>query len=175
MPCLLSMWKNHAEFLHKFLQIRHMKLKTNYQSIVLRKTGFLLFIAFVLSGCTPSISQFSETAYRQAVQLKVQSLILVDKTTEPYADHVDEAEALWQGLFTAYEYSKGRPDNELSARQWEIMLDPDRSLMGGLLARWKQEDTLSPVFVQEIRGVISDAFDTIIGLESGKVKPDEVQ
>lgn len=117
----------------------------------------------------------NETAYQQAVQLKVQSLALLDKASEPYAGHADQAEVLRLELNIAYEYAKGRPNNELSIRQWELMIDPERNLMGGLLSRWEQEGTLSPVFVQEFRGVVSDAFDSIIGLESGKIKPEEVQ
>lgn len=167
--------KNHTEIFLKFLQIKDMRLKNIFQYNVFRITNLLLLVAIAVSGCAPSISQFNETAYQQAVQLKVQSLALLDKATEPYADHADKAETLRQDLQTAYEYANGRPNNELSTRQWEIMIDLERNLMGGLLARWEEEGTLSPVFVREFRGVISDAFDTIIGLESGKIKPEEVQ
>lgn len=152
-----------------------MKVKNIFQHTVFRGINLLLLVAIAVSGCAPSISQFNETAYQQAVQLKVQSLSLVDKATESYTEHVDKAETLQQDLKTAYEYAKGRPNNELSTRQWEIMIDPERNLMGGLLKRWEKEDTLSRVFVREFRRVISDAFDTIIGLESGKIKPKEVQ
>lgn len=164
-----------AEIFIKFLQIKYMKLIKEYQNYFFRVASLFLFVAIVVAGCAPTISQFNESAYRQAVQLKVQSLALLDKAAEPYANHANKAETLRQDLHTAYEYAKGRPDNELSAGQWEIMIDPERNLMGGLLARWEEEGTLSPVFVQELRGVISDAFDTIIGLESGKIKPEEVQ
>ncbi|MEX2347926.1 MAG: hypothetical protein WD511_01800 [Balneolaceae bacterium] len=152
-----------------------MKLTLKYPGHIFREAQLLLLIVFVLSGCAPTISQFSETAYQQAVELKVQSLALVDKMDEPYAGHAEKAEALREDLHIALEYAKGRPDNELSARQWEILTDPERNLMGGLLARWVEEGTLSSFFVQEVRGVISDAFDTIIGLESGKIKPEEVE
>lgn len=151
-----------------------MTLKNIFQYNVFRITNLLLLVAIVVSGCAPSISQFNETAYQQAVQLKVQSLALLDKASEPYADHAEKAEALHQELHTAYEYARGRPHNEISTRQWKIMIDPKRNLMGGLLARWEEEDSLSPVFVRELRGVISDVFDTIIGLESGKIKPEEI-
>lgn len=167
--------QKHTEILPKFLQIKDMRLKNIFQYNVLRKTKLILLVAIVASGCAPSISQFNETAYRQAVELKVQSLALTDKATESYAGHAAGAETLRQDLHTAYEYAKGRPNNELSTRQWEIMIDPERNLLGGLLARWEEEGSLSPVFVREFRGVISDAFDTIIGLESGKIKPGEVQ
>jgi hypothetical protein len=41
------------------------------------------------------------------------------------------------------------------------------------LKRWKTEDTLSEIFVTEMQTLVSDAFDTIIGLESGKIDPSE--
>src|SRR5690554_3491539 len=140
---------------------------------VIRIQSLLLLLAIAVSGCAPTISQFNETAYRQAVQLKVHSLALIDKAVEPYDEHSDEAERLLQEMNIAWEYSKGRPHNELSARQWEIMLDPERNLMGGFLARWKSEGSLSPVFMREFSRVTADAFDSIIGLESGKIKPEE--
>lgn len=167
--------KNHTEIFPKFLQINYMRSKNIFQYNFFRITNLLLLVAIAVSGCAPSISQFNETAYQQAVQLKVRSLALLDKASEPYADHVEKAETLRQELHTAYEYAKGRPNNELSTRQWEIMIDPERNLMGGFLKRWEEEDSLSPVFVREFRGVISDAFDTIIGLESGKIKPEEIE
>ncbi len=152
-----------------------MKLRHKFSGLIFRKIQLLLLIAFVLSGCASTISQFSETAYQQAVELKVRSLALVDTMEEPYAHHAEKAETLQEDLHIALEYARGRPGNDISTRQWEIMIDPKRNLMGGLLVRWEEEGTLSPFFVREMRGVISDAFDTIIGLESGKIKPEEVK
>lgn len=151
-----------------------MKLKGIKTKRLFRKLTLLSIAAGLLTACVPSISQFNETAYRQAVQLKVQSLALIDKATEPYEKYSEEADRLLQELNIAWEYAKGRPNNELSTRQWEIMLDPERNLMGGFLARWKSEGSLSPVFVREFHGITADAFDTIIGLESGKVKAEDL-
>jgi hypothetical protein len=41
------------------------------------------------------------------------------------------------------------------------------------LKRWEAEGTLSEMFVTEMQTLVSDAFDTIIGLESGKIDPSE--
>jgi hypothetical protein len=71
----------------------------------------------------------------------------------------------------AYEYAKGRPKNTFSARQWEILKDPERNLLGGFLKKWKDEKVLGKTFVDDAIELVGDAFDTIIGLESGKVKP----
>lgn len=134
-----------------------------------------LLLAGALGGCTRAISTFSPIAYEQATSLKVDALAVMDRATERYADHRAEAESLDLRLAKAYEFAKGRPKNDVSARQWQILIDPERHLLGGFLGRWKKESQLSATFVTEARGLVSDAFDTIIGLESGKLKPDQVR
>ncbi len=132
-------------------------------------------LVLVTAACGPSIALFSERAYNQATMLKVKSLALMDQATESYADHSEDAEELRIEVEAAYEYARGRPKNELSARQWEILRDPDRNLLGGFLRRWEQQGRLSEIFVTEAKGLVEDAFDQIIGLESGKIRPSDVQ
>lgn len=135
----------------------------------------LIFLLVInLSSCA-SISFFNETAYEQATSLKVEALLLMDKATEPFDNHLKEVESLAAGVDKAYEFAKGRPKNEISAKQWEILKDPGRNLLGGFLKRWKEESTLSRAFVSEAKLLVGDAFDTIIGLESGKIKPKGVK
>jgi hypothetical protein len=130
--------------------------------------------AFV--SCNPVISLYSERAYNQATSLKVETLTLMNKATEPYQDHEKKIESLMLNLKKAYEYAKGRTNNELSARQWEIMVDPDKNLAAGFFRRWEEEGTLSKVFIEEAqKGLISQAFDMIIGLEAGKIRPEEAR
>ncbi len=133
-----------------------------------------MLLSGLLAGCAPTISTFSPIAYEQATSLKVDALGLLDRATEPYGDHRVAAESLTVRLAKAYEFAKGRPRNDLSARQWQILIDPVRNLLGGFLARWKKESKLSAAFVAEAKELVSDAFDTIIGLESGKIQPDQV-
>lgn len=127
------------------------------------------------AGCAPSIAPFSERAYEQAVSLKVEALTLMGKATEPFAEHRAEVAALRLDLDKAYEFARGRPRNDLSARQWAILSDSDRNLLGGFLARWETEGSLSPVFVSEAQRLVADAFDTVIGLESGKLRPEDAE
>lgn len=134
-----------------------------------------LVLAPLLATCAPTISQFSPIAYEQATSLKVDAQSLMGKATEPYANHEEDVVALTLRLAKAYEFARGRPRNEISARQWAILADSSRNLLGGFLARWKRESSLSATFVVEAKGLVADAFDTIIGLESGKLKPDQVR
>lgn len=125
-------------------------------------------------GCAPRLAPFSELAYEQAISLKVDALALTSHATEPFARHREAVADLTLRVEKAYEFARGRPRNEISAQQWDILRDPERNLLGGFLRRWETASTLSPVFIEEARRLIADAFDTIIGLESGKIKPDAV-
>jgi hypothetical protein len=145
--------------------------------IVKIKTGLALILTVValgISSCN-TISVFSPEAYKQAVDLKVESLELMSFATMPYEDYREEVAYLKTELNKAYEFSKGRPNNEISTKQWEILIAPDRNLLGGFLKRWEEEDTLSQMFVTEMQSLVGDAFDTIIGLESGKINPSEIK
>jgi len=142
-----------------------------------RRPPFLpvvVLFALILSACV-SVAPFSERAYEQAISLKVESLALMGMAEEPFGTHEGEVRRLMLEARKAYEFAKGRPGNTMSARQWEILMSPDRNLLGGYLRRWEEESVLSRTFIDEARGLVSDAFDTIVGLESGKVKPSQVK
>lgn len=134
---------------------------------------FAVIIALNIGACS-SISTFSPFAYEQAISLKVESMGIMDKATGDFSANREAVEDLKMKLKKGYEYSKGRADNEISTKQWEILISPDRSLLGGFLKRWEDEGTLSSTFVSNAKGLVGDAFDTIIGLESGKIKPSDV-
>jgi hypothetical protein len=146
-----------------------MLIKKKTHAVILTLT-----LGFVISSCS-SISVFSPEAYKQAVDLKVESLNLMSFATMPYTDFEDDIDFLDTELSKAYEFSKGRPDNEISTKQWEILINPDGNLLGGFLKRWEEEGTLSQMFVTEMQTLVGDAFDTIIGLESGKIDPSEIK
>ena len=143
------------------------------RSVVVVK--FAVILVLIGSTACRYISPYSQFAYQQATSLKVEALALMDKATEHYAAHQREVEQFQTKVDKAYEYVKGRPRNELSARQWEILMNPKRNLLGGFLERWKEKSTLSSAFIREAKGLVADAFDTISGLESGKIKKGEVQ
>lgn len=134
--------------------------------------GLLLLAA---TACGPTISEFNARAYEQATSLKVEALALMDEATEPYADHAADVRQLETDLQKAHEFAQGRPNNEISARQWQILLDSERDLLGGFLADWKEKSSFSDAFIKEKKAQVAAAFDTIIELESGKKKPEEVR
>ena len=133
-----------------------------------------LIISLTIWSCS-SISVFSPEAYKQAVDLKVESLELMSFATSPYDDNEESVTYLKTELRRAYEFALGRPNNELSTEQWKILINEEGNLLGGFLKRWEAEGTLSEMFVTEMQTLVSDAFDTIIGLESGKIDPSELK
>ena len=146
---------------------------------IVRRSSIPALLVFILIGllstsCS-SVSVYSPEAYKQAVDLKIESLNLMSFATLPFGDYAEDVEFLKTELNKAYEFAKGRPNNEISTNQWEILLDEDRSLLGGFLKRWEEEETLSEMFIEEAQLLVSDAFDTIIGLESGKISPSELK
>lgn len=126
-------------------------------------------LALAASACTP-IASYDEHAYQQTTSLKVQALELMGKATEPYARHRNEIQNLELQVREAYEYAKHLPHNEITARQWEILMNPEGHSLFGFFSLWKDKGTLDATFVQEAQGVVSDGFDQIIGLEIGKPK-----
>jgi len=131
--------------------------------------GWFLLAAWtvLVAGCA-SIAPYSETAYQQTIGLKVDTLALMEKATEPYAQQQSEVSDLMLRIEKAYEYARGRPKNKVSAQQWELLKNPDGHLVGGFMRAWQDKQQLSRTFVDDVKGVVADAFDTISALESGK-------
>ena len=97
--------------------------------------------------------------------------MLMGRATEDYASHAAEVNALMLKVEQAYEYVAGLPKNEETARQWEILKDPDGHLLGGFMLRWKDKRKLSAAFIKNVKkDTVGPAFDAIIALETLKIK-----
>lgn len=134
------------------------------------RLGTLLLAVLWLAACGTTAALFSQTAYEQAVGIKVDALALMDKAVEPYSNHQADVAELRHRMDAAYEYAKGRPKNGESTAQWALLRDPNRNLLGGFLKRWEEKGRLSAVFINEAKKPITDALDSVIELESGKRK-----
>jgi len=134
-----------------------------------------LLLVTLAGGCSSLIAEYDQVSYQQAVSLKVESLALMDKAVEPYSNHQASVDALLLNLEKAYEYDKGRPKNEVVTRQWEILKDPNRRLLGYFLQRWRDEKQLSEAYVVGQKKSVSLAYDQIIGLLSGQIKREKVE
>ena len=128
------------------------------------------FLFLSLVGCAP-VSEFNQLAYQQSVTLKTDALNLISKSNENYIDHQSEIDSLKLNVENAYQYSKTIPNNKETISQWEIIRDPNRSSLFGLLERWKSKTTLSDTFISEVKLLIASDFNTIIDFENNKRKP----
>jgi hypothetical protein len=131
---------------------------------------WLVFVA----GCN-TISTYDQAAYAQAVNLKVDTLALMDKASESYAAHRTDISKLNIALTKGYEYDKNRPHNEITRQMWEVLLfknafDPRHGIWARFLEEWKAAGTLKPAEIANDKEDVGRAFDKIIQLESGKIK-----
>jgi len=98
----------------------------------------------------------------------------MDLATNDYATHSKEVKELQTQLQKICEYEKNRPKNEITLKQWDILLDPEGHLSGGYLKRWEIQKTLSKTFVNEAKKLVDKSFDQIAGLESKKIKASDI-
>ncbi len=133
-----------------------------------------MWLMLLLSACATT-AFYDQAAYQQAVNLKVEALALMDKATEAYAAHQANIEEILLRIEKAYEYDRGRKMNQISVQMWENLKNPDKNLLGGFLKRWKEKNLLRRAFIDEAKKLVGEAFDQIIQLESGKIKPGDVQ
>lgn len=141
---------------------------TETSSATVRKLVLLLLV-FFFAGCV-SISTFDQYAYVQTTSLKVDALNLMGQATDSFTLHAKNVTELNTCLQKVYEYERNRPKNDITLQQWNLLLSRDGHLLGGFLKRWEDKSVLGATFVQEEKNIISDAFDQIAGLESGKIK-----
>jgi hypothetical protein len=128
------------------------------------------FLFLSLFGCAP-VSDFNQLALNQSLSIKTNALNLISKAADNYSLYQSEIDSLKLNVENAYQYSKTIPNNKETIAQWEIIRDPNRSSLFGLLERWKNKTTLSDTFISEVKILIASDFNTIIDFENNKRKP----
>ena len=129
-----------------------------------------LCLAAALTSCAPLIAGYDIEAYKTATTLKAETDMVLSHGAEPYADNREKIEGLTVKLNAAREYAAGIPRNGNSARQWELMVDPNQGLAGGTIRMWRERGKLNPIIVEEQRKQIAEGFNYIICLEANKQK-----
>jgi hypothetical protein len=128
----------------------------------------LLFL-FSIIGCSP-VSNFDQLAYDQTLSIKSEAVNLISKANHNYIDHQSEIDSLKQNVEHAYQYSKTIPNNDETISQWEIIRDPSRNSLFGLLERWRTKTQLSETFISQVKILIASDFNAIIDYENNKRK-----
>lgn len=128
--------------------------------------ALLGIVVLILSSCT-KVPTYDKVAYEKATSLKVDSLKIMDKATNNYSTQKKDVDSLKTNLLKAYEYAKGRPNNQLVTNQWAILINPKRHMIGGFLTRWENKKKLSKVVITEAKQQVTSGFDKVIALEVG--------
>ncbi len=125
-------------------------------------------VALFIYSCTPLISLFDSTSYKNTIDLKVDFVFLVKKSaTTQYSAEEGNIESFEKKLAKAYEYEKGRFKNDISIAQYKI-LDSDEGSIKQFFKLWKEQGTISAIASQAFEEQASAIFDQILKLENGK-------
>lgn len=142
-----------------------MKMKT------LKKAALSCFLSFALFSCESTRTAiFDQYSYQKTTELKIEASKLMDKANAPFAVHQQEVEAFQLEIEKLIEYEKNKPDNEITFAMWKVLTDEEKNLLSGFFKRWKEKKTLSPVFLQESKNQVLEAFDLLIQYEIKKDK-----
>jgi hypothetical protein len=133
----------------------------------------LVLVAFSFAGCA-TISSFDQYAYIQSTSLKVDALNMMDLAQNNFSTNEKAVLEFQTKMQKAYEYEKNRPKNEITVRQWDLLMDTTGHLLGGFIERWKKEQKLNSAYITEKKKQVSTAFDLISGLESKKINPTNI-
>jgi hypothetical protein len=135
-----------------------------------------MLVATALLFACSAVATYDQAAYEHATSVKVDTLALIGKATGNYADNSAEINKVNLALLKAYEYDKGRPLNDYTRKQWELLLvekqdDPKSGILPRFFNRWQKKGSLKQAAVDDEKQNVSDAFDIIIQSESGKTHP----
>ena len=133
------------------------------------KKILISLVGLLLAGCV-STAPFDQRAYETAIDLKVDSLVLVEQSIEHYTNHVAECAAVLIRARKAHEYAKGIPDNEKTEELWEKINDADQGSLAGYIKDWKEVGRFGEFEVEESIPLIENQFDAIIDLEAAKIR-----
>jgi hypothetical protein len=139
---------------------------------VKRFTGIFLPLLFLLNSCV-STASFDQYAYAQTTAAKVEAIDLMSNATKNVSGFNEQIRDIDLKLKKIYEYEKNRPNNGVTVKMWELLLDPEKRLYGGFIKRWQTDSTLSKTFVDEAQKLVGSGFDKVAELESKKIPRNE--
>lgn len=119
-------------------------------------------------ACAPVSAGYSPVAHTVATSLKADTLALIDMAGDPYDSHAAQVDALTARIDQALALAASTPRNDLAARQWSVLRDPERGLYGGTIKLWRAQGALGPTYRDQKKIQIGRAFDYITCLEVNK-------
>lgn len=126
---------------------------------------------FLLLSCSATkTALYDQYSYQKTTELKVTSLQLISNATTAYNLHKMEADKLLLEIDQQIEYEKNKPNNEITFAMWQLVRDDEKNVLGGFIKKWREKNSFSPIFVDEAKKQIQNAFDVLIQYEVKKDK-----
>ncbi|WP_299211861.1 hypothetical protein [uncultured Dokdonia sp.] len=127
----------------------------------------LLCTVTTITSCTSTSSLYDHYTNTETIEIKLQTLSLMDKSDTAFSSHENEVIALKNDLQKMLIYETGKGKNEITQKMWEV-LNNDNKLVLSYLALWKQKGSLNAAFIEEAKPQIEEAFNILIQYEEKK-------
>lgn len=130
---------------------------------------YFIFLCTVttISSCTSTSSLYDHYTYTETIEIKLQTLSLMDKSDTAFSTHENEVIALKNDLEKMLIYETGKGKNEITQKMWEV-LNNDNKLVLSYLTLWEQKGSLNTAFIEEAKPQIEEAFNILIQYEEKK-------
>ncbi|WP_291152205.1 hypothetical protein [Flavobacterium sp. UBA7680] len=113
---------------------------------------------------------FDQYSYEKTIELKVETINLMNKSTTSYSENKQEIDKLFLDIEKLVEYEKNKPDNEITFQLWKTLNDKEKNLVAGFFKHWETKGIISKSFLEESKIQIREAFDLLIQYEIKKDK-----
>jgi HD superfamily phosphohydrolase len=135
----------------------------------LLKASLIFIISIMVSSCATYQDHYTLT---ETITTKVMIENLLQHATDSYAHQEPRVNQLQQQLKKMQLYENTKKKNTIMNRMWS-MLNRESSSLQLFLTTWKNQGTMSPVFIEEYRDQITPIIDLMIDYESRKEKKTE--
>ncbi|UPZ17766.1 hypothetical protein [Flavobacterium humidisoli] len=137
----------------------------------LNLTLFVALLSFLFTSCSSTkTALYDQYSYQKTIEIKVEASNLMNEATTPYVSHKKEVDALFLNIDKLVEYEKSKLNNEITLAMWKMVTDKEKNFLATFFKRWETKETLSPVFLEESKKQVLEAFDLLIQYEIKKDK-----
>jgi hypothetical protein len=134
------------------------------KKVVLPVAGLIVLLLAVTLFVSFRVPAYNQAELDKVTALEADSVALVKKGTEPYAEHSSDIAKVNKEFEAAEQFAQKQPDSQMLVKQFEIMNDPNGALLGKALADWQKKGTLTEGYILATAPNIEDGYGEIIKL-----------
>lgn len=141
---------------------RHLWVVMACAPIILAQTGCKV------TESALSSTKFSQSAYDNDKAVKAQALALIDRGKDHalYTTVATDVDQLQAKIDKTISTEQARTHSAPTVEQWKKV----KGQLTKFFERWKTKGSLAPVYVEDMKGQISEIFDNLIKTEEDKRK-----